>query len=130
MDVKGAFDAVLPGRLVNHLREQGWSNKLVKWVQSFATNRYIKIRLDGEIGPKTKLECSLPQGSPISPILFILYIVSLFWMGNPRKRFGTHWLPEHRGETWSAQMAWSLFRQKTKLQATYTDSYSKSPQRS
>ncbi|EDN93294.1 hypothetical protein SS1G_09160 [Sclerotinia sclerotiorum 1980 UF-70] len=88
MDVKGAFDAVLPGRLVNRLREQGWSNKLVKWVQSFATNRYIKIRLDGEIGPKTKLECGLPQGSPISPILFMLYIAPLFWMGNPRKRFG------------------------------------------
>ncbi|EDO03795.1 hypothetical protein SS1G_06276 [Sclerotinia sclerotiorum 1980 UF-70] len=47
MDVKGAFDTVLPGRLVNRLREQGWPNNLVRWVQSFATNRSIKIRLDG-----------------------------------------------------------------------------------
>ncbi|EDN98166.1 hypothetical protein SS1G_13023 [Sclerotinia sclerotiorum 1980 UF-70] len=61
MDVKGAFDAVLPGRLVNRLREQGWPNNLVRWVQSFAINRSIKIRLDGEIGPETKLECGLPQ---------------------------------------------------------------------
>ncbi|EDN91303.1 hypothetical protein SS1G_00706 [Sclerotinia sclerotiorum 1980 UF-70] len=30
MDVKGAFDAVLPGRLVNRLREQGWPNNLVR----------------------------------------------------------------------------------------------------
>ncbi|APA05858.1 hypothetical protein sscle_01g006280 [Sclerotinia sclerotiorum 1980 UF-70] len=88
MDVKGAFDAVLPGRLVNRLREQGWPNNLVRWVQSFATNRSIKIRLDGETGPETKLECGLPQGSPISPILFMLYIALLFWMGKPQSRFG------------------------------------------
>ncbi|APA07400.1 hypothetical protein sscle_02g021700 [Sclerotinia sclerotiorum 1980 UF-70] len=88
MDVKGAFDAVLPGRLVNRLREQGWPNNLVRWVQSFAINRSIKIRLDGEIGPETKLECGLPQGSPISPILFMLYIAPLFWMGKPQSRFG------------------------------------------
>ncbi|APA10088.1 hypothetical protein sscle_05g048580 [Sclerotinia sclerotiorum 1980 UF-70] len=88
MDVKGAFDAVLPGRLVNRLREQGWPNNLVRWVQSFATNRSIKIRLDGETGPETKLECGLPQGSPISPILFMLYIAPLFWMGKPQSRFG------------------------------------------
>ncbi|RAL66476.1 hypothetical protein DID88_006166 [Monilinia fructigena] len=88
MDVKGAFDAVLPGRLINRLREQGWPNNLVKWIQSFATNRYIKIRLDGETGPKTALNCGLPQGSPISPILFMLYIAPIFWMGNPMKRFG------------------------------------------
>src|SRR5439155_23107682 len=48
MDVKGAFDGVLPGRLVRRLREQGWPDNLVRWVWSFATNRSVRIRLDGE----------------------------------------------------------------------------------
>ena len=30
MDVKGAFDAVLPGRLALRLREQGWPDHLVR----------------------------------------------------------------------------------------------------
>jgi len=30
MDVKGAFNAVLPGRLVRRLREQGWPDYLVR----------------------------------------------------------------------------------------------------
>jgi hypothetical protein len=32
IDVKGAFDRVLPGRLVRRLCEQGWPDNLVRWV--------------------------------------------------------------------------------------------------
>ena len=60
LDVKGAFDGVLPGHLVRRLREQGWPDYLVRWVQSFVTNRSVKIRLDGETGPLTPLYCGLP----------------------------------------------------------------------
>ena len=49
LDVKGAFDAVLPGRLVRRLREQGWPSNLVSWVASFATGRTVYIRLDDAI---------------------------------------------------------------------------------
>jgi ribonuclease HI/endonuclease/exonuclease/phosphatase (EEP) superfamily protein YafD len=89
MDIKGAFDTVLPGRLVRRLREQGWPDNLVRWIQSFVTKRTVQIRLDGETGPVTGIYCGLPQGSPISPILFMLYIAPLFWLGKTRKhRFG------------------------------------------
>ena len=88
LDVKGAFDAVLPGRLVRRMREQGWPEFLVNWVASFATNRSIQIRLDGELGPLQSVNCGLPQGSPASPILFMLYISPLFKLGNVSRRFG------------------------------------------
>jgi ribonuclease HI len=83
LDVKGAFDAVLPGRLVRRLREQGWPPNLVQWVSSFATNRLVYIRLDGETGPGTDIQCGLPQGSPVSPILFMLYLAPLFKLADP-----------------------------------------------
>jgi len=88
LDVKGAFDAVLPGRLVNRLRTQGWSSNLVSWIASFATNRSVRIRLDGVLGPQESIQCGLPQGSPISPILFMLYIAPLLKMGIRKRRFG------------------------------------------
>lgn len=88
LDIKGAFDAVLPGRLVRRLREQGWPDNLVKWISSFATDRTVQIRLDNETGPSRSISCGLPQGSPISPILFMLYISPLFKIGPPVKKFG------------------------------------------
>jgi hypothetical protein len=88
LDVKGAFDAVLPGRLVRRLREQGWPSHLTQWVASFATGRSVRIRLDGTTGPPTDIQCGLPQGSPVSPVLFMLYLAPLFKLGRPRRRFG------------------------------------------
>jgi ribonuclease HI len=88
LDVKGAFDTVLPGRLVHRLREQGWPAHLTRWVASFSTSRSVQIRLDGELGPTTSIQCGLPQGSPVSPILFMLYLAPLFRLGVPKTRFG------------------------------------------
>jgi ribonuclease HI len=87
-DVKGAFDGVLPGRLVHRLRSQGWPDNLAHWVASFVTGRVVQIRIDGEIGPITGILCGLPQGSPVSPILFMLYLAPLFRLGSPKTRFG------------------------------------------
>ncbi|KAI1001769.1 hypothetical protein K3495_g6432 [Podosphaera aphanis] len=88
LDVKGAFDGVLPGRLVHRLRKQGWPDHLVNWVASFATARQAKVRLDGTVGPAVGILCGLPQGSPTSPTLFTLYMSPLFCLGNPSNRFG------------------------------------------
>jgi ribonuclease HI len=87
-DVKGAFDGVLPGRLVHRLRAQGWPDNLARWVASFVTGRVVQIRIDGEIGPITEILCGLPQGSPVSPILFMLYLAPLFRLRSPKARFG------------------------------------------
>ncbi|EED14759.1 hypothetical protein TSTA_042340, partial [Talaromyces stipitatus ATCC 10500] len=70
------------------LREQGWPTNLVLWIASFATGRSVQIRLDGETGPSIDITCGLPQGSPVSGILFMLYTSPLFRLGNPRNRFG------------------------------------------
>ncbi|EED17315.1 reverse transcriptase, putative [Talaromyces stipitatus ATCC 10500] len=43
LDVKGAFNAVLPGRLIRRLCEQGWPTNLVLWIASFATGRSVQI---------------------------------------------------------------------------------------
>ncbi|CAJ2514315.1 Uu.00g024340.m01.CDS01 [Anthostomella pinea] len=46
-DVKGAFDAALMGRLVVRMREQGWPDFLIRWVQSFMSERSARVRFEG-----------------------------------------------------------------------------------
>lgn len=61
---------------------------MILWIVSFVTERTVQILFDNELGPNTDISYGLPQGSPISPMLFMLYITPLFHMGNPEKRFG------------------------------------------
>lgn len=52
------------------------------------SERQVYIRLDGEVGPAQRISCGLPQGSSISPILFMLYISPLFKLDRLKKTFG------------------------------------------
>ncbi|ODM18623.1 hypothetical protein SI65_05240 [Aspergillus cristatus] len=91
LDVKGAFDAVLPGRLTQRLRSQGWPPTVFRCVSSFAQDRTAAIQLDGHRSPTFAVSAGLPQGSPVSPILFMLYIEPIFKIGPTiacRGRFG------------------------------------------
>lgn len=86
LDIKGAFDGIAQGRLVNRLREQGWPEQLLGWTASFFDDRTATIRLDGQLSQTFDLRCGLPQGSPVSPILFLLYVEPLLKL--TRYRFG------------------------------------------
>ena len=91
LDIKGAFDAVLRGRLIQRLRSQGWPPTMLRWVSSFTQDRTAAIRLDGHQSPIFAVPAGLPQGSPVSPILFMLYIEPIFKLGPVlarRGRFG------------------------------------------
>ena len=87
MDVQGAFDAILARRLLQRLRAQGWGIQTMKMIQSFLNDRSIKARLDGEYTRMLPVKCSTPQGSPWSPILYILYLAELLQQ-QPQLRFG------------------------------------------
>jgi hypothetical protein len=84
MDVKGAFDAVLRNRLIRQLRRQGWPPSLVRWAASFMTDREAMVRLQETVTASKPLNCGLPQGSPVSPILFMLYTQPIYDIGKRR----------------------------------------------
>ncbi|RKK51756.1 hypothetical protein BFJ69_g17922, partial [Fusarium oxysporum] len=45
-------------------------------------------RYQDTITPLSPLQCGLPQGSPVSPILFLLYTEPIYRLSNPQGRFG------------------------------------------
>ena len=78
MDVKGAFDHVSSRRLQVTMTELGLPTPLIAWVQSFLTDRQTSLAFDGRKEEMLPVETGIPQGSPISPILFLLYLQPLF----------------------------------------------------
>jgi hypothetical protein len=78
LDIKGAFDTVNHIRLLDTLRKAGYPMWVVRWVRSFLETRTARLRFDGEATEPFDLLAGVPQGSPLSPILFILYIASLY----------------------------------------------------
>ncbi|KAI0998159.1 hypothetical protein K3495_g10032 [Podosphaera aphanis] len=87
LDVQGAFDAVLHNRLIRRMREQGWPDQILRWTSSFLANRRVRVRYTGGVTMERELVCSVSQGSPISPLLFLLYMAEPMRSGHAELRF-------------------------------------------
>ncbi|RAL59049.1 hypothetical protein DID88_009077 [Monilinia fructigena] len=77
MDVQGAFDALLPRRLLKRMQDQGWPVPLLKMIRSFLQERKVMVRLEDAYTDESRVQCGTPQGSPLSPVLYMLYLAEL-----------------------------------------------------
>lgn len=77
MDVAQAFPSVVKGRMANRLEKMGLPEGVVAWVKDFMEERRVKLRIDNEEGEEHRVETGVPQGSPVSPVLFNVSIAPL-----------------------------------------------------
>jgi retron-type reverse transcriptase len=75
LDVRGAFDRVDKRQL---LTQVGMAGNMIRWVESFLSDRRAMLVIDGRTGQTNASQAGLPQGSPVSPVLFILSVSALF----------------------------------------------------
>lgn len=77
LDVSGAFDTVSHERLAHNLRKRKVDEKIVKWIASFLSARKTRITIDGFQSGEYQINTGIPQGSPLSPILYLFYNADL-----------------------------------------------------
>jgi len=77
LDIKAGFDNVDNSTLARILREGGIPPYLVSWVSSFLGERSCTLVFQGAPGTPAPVNVGAPQSSPISPLLFPLYVPSL-----------------------------------------------------
>ena len=78
MDVKGAFDHVARNQLLVIMQKKKLPINLIAWTASFLEQRTLQLEFDGERESFSEIKTGIPQGSPVSPILFLIYIQGLF----------------------------------------------------
>lgn len=78
LDISSAFDAVPHSRLLEVARAKGYPENICRWIKTFLEGRTARLRFDGETTAAIPVRAGVPQGSPLSPILFILYISTLY----------------------------------------------------
>ena len=79
LDLSGAFDIVDHGVLLNRLSTSfGVWGSALQWFTSYLLNRSPRVSFDQNLSQKFNLQCGVPQGSCLGPLLFTIYASKLF----------------------------------------------------
>lgn len=83
-DVAGAFDTVLHPRLIHKLKKKKIPQWITNWIDSFLKNQSTTLAIHRRTTEQSSVRIGIPQGSPISPILYLCYNAALLELCNRR----------------------------------------------
>ena len=72
-DIEGAFNQVHPVLLREVMHQRRLPTYLTDWISAFNTDRKIVFGFDQQSEDPQPYQCGLLQGSPVSPILFLIF---------------------------------------------------------
>lgn len=73
LDIEGAFDSVWHDGLRVKLSKLGIPVVLLRWLSNFLTYRTLNVHVGNAASRLIGMRAGVPQGSPLSPVLFLIY---------------------------------------------------------
>ena len=74
LDFQKAFDTVDHEILLLKLNHYGIRGNVLNWFKSYLTNRKQFTFVDGVYSQASHINCGVPQGSVLGPLLFLIYV--------------------------------------------------------
>ena len=73
VDLSAAFDMVDHPLLLQKLKLLGLQDDALAWMDSYLSGRTQSVIVDGCLSPPLDIECGVPQGSILGPLLYIIF---------------------------------------------------------
>ena len=77
LDIENAFNQTSKHLIIKNLIDLGLSGNIVMIIDSFLTERTFKVKANNKISREHTINNLLPQGSPLSPLLFQIAIIKI-----------------------------------------------------
>ena len=74
MDLRRAFDALDHNILLHKLKIYGVRGIALSWFKDYLTNRHQYVAFNSHNSNSLPIQCGVPQGSILGPLLFLLYV--------------------------------------------------------
>ena len=74
LDVEKDFENVWHNGLRYEIYQLDLPTKLCRWLSDFLVGRVIQVKIEGSLSPKIYPKAGVPQGSNLSPLLFLIYV--------------------------------------------------------
>lgn len=83
LDLSAAFDTIDHGIMLDILESDfGVVGNALKWIKSFLSGRKQRVHINQAFSTSFAVNCGVPQGSCLGPVLFLLYLSQLFQVVN------------------------------------------------
>lgn len=77
LDIEKAFDRVWHSGLIFKMLNANINKNIVQLTRSFLQGRHFKIKIEDTLSPLKSIAAGVPQGSPISPVLYNIYTADI-----------------------------------------------------
>ena len=77
LDIRKAFDSLDHCVLLRRLFDLGVSCVALHWFRDYLTDRYHRVKCQGQFSSWQNMKGGIPQGSALGPLLFLVYMNTL-----------------------------------------------------